>query len=124
MLVLSRHASETIRIGDNIVVSVQRISGNRVIIGIDAPQEVAIRRGELAFDGDAVVPTEEPAADAASSSNSTRAKAKSPKSVGNGPRNAAGLAARTRATERATERRPLIVPMGERASEWSASHIS
>ena len=120
MLVLSRHASETIRIGDDIVVSVQRISGNRVIIGIDAPQEVAIRRGELAFDGDSIVPTEESAADTASASSSTRGKSKSQKSATNGARNGSGLAARTRANDR----RPLIVPMGEPASEWSASHIS
>lgn len=47
MLVLSRHEQETIRIGDNVVVSIQRISGNRVIVGIDAPRDVKIVRGEL-----------------------------------------------------------------------------
>ena len=48
MLVLSRKAGESIRIGDDLVVTVTRVRGNRVQISIDAPREVAIRRGELA----------------------------------------------------------------------------
>ena len=47
MLVLSRKAGESIRIGDDLVVTVTRVRGNRVQISIDAPREVAIRRGEL-----------------------------------------------------------------------------
>lgn len=47
MLVLSRKAGETIRIGDNITVTVHRLSGNRVSLGIEAPPDVAIKRGEL-----------------------------------------------------------------------------
>lgn len=47
MLVLSRHENEVIRIGEDVVVSVQRISGNRVILGIEAPRDVKIVRGEL-----------------------------------------------------------------------------
>lgn len=50
MLVLSRHEQETIRIGDDIVISIQRISGNRVVVGIEAPREVRIVRGELLAD--------------------------------------------------------------------------
>ena len=34
-------------IGDNIVVTINRISGNRVAIGIEAPREIRIVRGEL-----------------------------------------------------------------------------
>lgn len=47
MLVLSRKEGEQLVIGDNIVVTVNRISGNRVAIGVDAPREIRIVRGEL-----------------------------------------------------------------------------
>ena len=47
MLVLSRKESEQLMIGDDIVVTINRISGNRVAIGIDAPRDVRIVRGEL-----------------------------------------------------------------------------
>lgn len=47
MLVLSRKIGERIHIGDDIIVTVTKVSGNRVTIGIDAPQEVGILRGEL-----------------------------------------------------------------------------
>jgi carbon storage regulator CsrA len=48
MLVLTRKAGETIQIGDGITISVVDLGKGRVKIGIDAPPEVAIRRGELA----------------------------------------------------------------------------
>lgn len=47
MLVLSRTKGETILIGDNITVHVTKVMGNRVTIGIDAPKEIRILRGEL-----------------------------------------------------------------------------
>lgn len=47
MLVLSRKQKESIRIGNDITVIVQRIAGNRVSLTIDAPRDVVIRRGEL-----------------------------------------------------------------------------
>ncbi len=47
MLVLSRKQDQTIQIGDNITVTITQLKGNQVRIGIDAPKEVAIRRGEL-----------------------------------------------------------------------------
>lgn len=47
MLVLSRKAKEIINIGDNIIVRVEKISGNRVQISIQAPDNVNIKRGEL-----------------------------------------------------------------------------
>ncbi len=47
MLVLSRKSGEEILIGDNIRLVVNRISGNRVTIGIKAPDDVHIVRGEL-----------------------------------------------------------------------------
>lgn len=47
MLVLSRKANETIRIGEDITVEVRRVAGNRVTLAIDAPRSVRILRGEL-----------------------------------------------------------------------------
>lgn len=47
MLVLTRKAGEEIQIGQDVKVVVRRISGNRVILAIDAPQGVRILRGEL-----------------------------------------------------------------------------
>jgi len=47
MLVLSRKLSEEIVIDGHITVKVLRIQGHRVYLGIEAPKEVAIRRGEL-----------------------------------------------------------------------------
>lgn len=47
MLVLSRKPGEEIVIGDGIRVVVNRVSGNRVTLGIKAPDDVHITRGEL-----------------------------------------------------------------------------
>ena len=47
MLVLSRKAGETIHIGGDIVVTVLAVTGGRIRLGIEAPAEVSIKRGEL-----------------------------------------------------------------------------
>ena len=47
MLVLSRKEGEKLVIGDNITLVVSKISGNRVTLGIEAPADVKIFRGEL-----------------------------------------------------------------------------
>ena len=47
MLVLARKAGESFRIGDNILIVVQRIKDGSVRIGIEAPKEVNIVRSEL-----------------------------------------------------------------------------
>lgn len=47
MLVLSRKSGQSIQIGDNITIRITRVGGNQVRLGIEAPMEVAIRRGEL-----------------------------------------------------------------------------
>ena len=47
MLVLSRRRTEGIQIGDDIEVVVLEIRGNRVRLGIEAPDHVGIRREEL-----------------------------------------------------------------------------
>ena len=51
MLVLSRRAGEDVVFPElGITVKVHRVSGNRVTIGIEAPPEVRVLRGELEFD--------------------------------------------------------------------------
>ena len=47
MLVLSRKPSESVVIDGDIRVTVVKISGNRVRLGIEAPPDVAIKRSEL-----------------------------------------------------------------------------
>ncbi len=47
MLILGRTENQKIMIGDNITIAVVSISGDRVRIGIDAPQDVMILREEL-----------------------------------------------------------------------------
>ncbi len=48
MLVLSRKHGEKIRIGGDVTITVVRIVGNCVKIGIDAPADVIIHRSEVA----------------------------------------------------------------------------
>lgn len=47
MLVLSRKLHETVRIGDDIEVTIGRIEGDTVRLMIAAPRHVAVYRGEL-----------------------------------------------------------------------------
>jgi carbon storage regulator CsrA len=47
MLVLSRRPRETIRIGDAITLTIIEIQGNHVRVGIEAPRQHKILRGEL-----------------------------------------------------------------------------
>jgi carbon storage regulator len=47
MLVLSRYADEKIHIGDDIVLTVVEVRGDRVRIGVDAPRDVTVHRHEI-----------------------------------------------------------------------------
>ena len=47
MLVLSRQRDESIVIGDNVVVTIVDIRGDKVRLGIDAPSEVPVHRQEV-----------------------------------------------------------------------------
>lgn len=47
MLVLTRKPQEQIRIGNDIVITVLQFRGNAIRIGIEAPQNVRVMRGEI-----------------------------------------------------------------------------
>jgi carbon storage regulator len=47
MLVLSRHRDESIIIGDDIVITVVDIRGDKVRLGIQAPTHISVHRQEV-----------------------------------------------------------------------------
>ena len=47
MLVLTRRIGQSLRIGDAVEVQVVRVDGDRVVLGLVAPRDVPIVRGEL-----------------------------------------------------------------------------
>ena len=47
MLVLSRKESQRIRLGESIVITIVKISGDKVRVGIEAPSNVLVLRDEL-----------------------------------------------------------------------------
>lgn len=47
MLVLARKQQQTIVVDDQITITVLKVKGNTVRLGIEAPAEVPIRRSEL-----------------------------------------------------------------------------
>jgi carbon storage regulator len=48
MLVLTRKVGERIRIGENVVITVVRIQGTTVRLGVEAPLHMTVVRQELA----------------------------------------------------------------------------
>lgn len=47
MLVLSRKKNQSIRIGDDITITINEIRGDKVRIGIEAPKDVIVHREEI-----------------------------------------------------------------------------
>lgn len=47
-LILSRRPGEAVLIGDNIVVTVAGVNGNRVRLEFDVPKEMPVHRSEVA----------------------------------------------------------------------------
>lgn len=48
MLVLSRKINERIKIGENVWITIVKLNGGRVSLGIEAPRSIAINREEIA----------------------------------------------------------------------------
>lgn len=57
MLIFSRKETEQICLGDDIVLTVVKLSGDKVRIGIKAPKQVAILRNELELSTSRAAPT-------------------------------------------------------------------
>ena len=47
MLVLSRHRDESIMIGDDVVITIVDIRGDKVRLGIEAPHDIPVHRQEV-----------------------------------------------------------------------------
>ncbi len=47
MLILTRKTGETLRIGDDVTLTILGIKGNTIRIGISAPKDVAVHREEV-----------------------------------------------------------------------------
>ena len=47
MLILTRKKDESLRIGDDIVITVVSVSGGHVRLGIEAPRDLAVHRSEI-----------------------------------------------------------------------------
>ncbi len=47
MLILSRRVGESVLIGKDVSITVLRVKGDQVRLGVDAPKEVAVQRNEL-----------------------------------------------------------------------------
>lgn len=47
MLILTRRIGETLKIGDNVSVTILGVKGNQVRIGINAPKDVKVHREEI-----------------------------------------------------------------------------
>jgi carbon storage regulator len=47
MLVLSRKECERIRLGDDIIITVVKVAGDKVRLGIEAPPNILVLRDEL-----------------------------------------------------------------------------
>lgn len=65
MLVLTRKVQEQIKIGDNITITIVRVKGQSVRVGIEAPFDVRVMRSELDAFRDAGVEEQKPAKPAA-----------------------------------------------------------
>lgn len=58
MLVLTRKLMEKLYIGDDVCVTIVRIEGGQVRLGIEAPREVPVVRAELVSDPEPNCPTD------------------------------------------------------------------
>ena len=47
MLILTRRVGESLKVGDDITITVLGVKGNQVRIGVNAPRDVAVHREEI-----------------------------------------------------------------------------
>ena len=82
MLVLSRQRDESIMIGDKVVVTIVDIRGDKVRLGIEAPQEIPVHRQEVY---DAIQRERQASESAASHSQTPPQQAPTPPTAGSRP---------------------------------------
>ena len=76
MLVLTRKQNEKIRIGDSITITVLKMKGKAVRLGIEAPHDISVIRGELCFDLDEAQSSSETSQDCPQESSTVPPKSK------------------------------------------------
>jgi carbon storage regulator len=81
MLVLTRKSNQSIMIGDEIEVSVLSVMGEKVRIGIQAPQRVPVFRKEIYLEIHRETGAVTPSKDAVTSDNAAESAAKVDKSL-------------------------------------------
>jgi carbon storage regulator len=59
MLILSRRESERVHLGDDIVLTIVRVNGDKVRIGVEAPPHIKILRTELEVSAQDIHPVHE-----------------------------------------------------------------
>jgi carbon storage regulator len=47
VLILTRRVGETVMIGDEVTVTVLRVKGNQVRLGVNAPKSISVQREEI-----------------------------------------------------------------------------
>jgi carbon storage regulator len=47
VLILTRRIGETVMIGDEVTVTVLRVKGNQVRLGVNAPKSISVQREEI-----------------------------------------------------------------------------
>ena len=119
MLVLSRKVGQQLVIGDNIRITINRVGGSRVTLGIEAPDDVRVVRGEL----EAVIKAFEDAEVDASSDTAAEAQAEpvaqQPHKRGTGVKNSDKAAARRMSlADRVASRVRPTAPQSERAADF------
>ena len=54
MKILTRSIGESLNIGDEIEISIVKVKGNQIVLGIEAPREISVVRSELLGDDELV----------------------------------------------------------------------
>ncbi len=121
MLVLTRKLQEQIAIGQDITITILKVKGNTVRIGIEAPAAVRVVRGELPrHDTPRTVPSN--ATPAKERSTNTEVAASQP--LHKPIRQQAALGVQTRTTGKSKGLRPIIERAKERRQAVNAALLS
>ena len=118
MLVLTRKSNQSIMIGDDIEVSVLSVMGEKVRIGIQAPQEIPVFRKEIYLEIHREADAEEPSQDARTPTRSRRRRG----ATRAGRRHLGRRTRRGRGGSAAREAAPASVALAEQQVERAEHH--